>query len=194
MKRQFIIIHPSEIVRQGLYSILRRYYNYEIIQYDTYKTINKTFFNQETENIFFYDFNYVVNQEIPREIKSLTNTKFICIHCDQVSSSYQSCHETIKLNTNTEEIVTIIDDFFKDSNKAGKSYQDKTLSTRETEVLRYLSTGLSNKEIADRLNISTHTIISHRKNLIEKLGIKSVSGLTVYAILNKIIDIQEISS
>ncbi|HOW38978.1 MAG TPA: helix-turn-helix transcriptional regulator [Bacteroidales bacterium] len=61
------------------------------------------------------------------------------------------------------------------------------LSERETEVLRALSEGLSNKEIADRLNISIHTVISHRKSLTQKTGIKSQSGLTIFAISNNII-------
>ncbi|MFQ8806064.1 MAG: response regulator transcription factor [Alistipes indistinctus] len=47
---------------------------------------------------------------------------------------------------------------------------------------------MTNKEIADRYNISIHTVISHRKNIARKTGIKSVSGLTVYALLNNMID------
>ena len=56
-----------------------------------------------------------------------------------------------------------------------------TLSQRETEVLSLIARGLMNKEIADRLNISLTTVISHRKNIMEKLSIKSVAGLTLYA-------------
>ncbi|MEG1885443.1 MAG: LuxR C-terminal-related transcriptional regulator [Alistipes sp.] len=59
-----------------------------------------------------------------------------------------------------------------------------TLTTRETEVLRLLAEGCINKEIASRLHISTTTVISHRKNIIEKLGIRSVAGLTIYAMKN----------
>ncbi len=66
------------------------------------------------------------------------------------------------------------------------------LTPRETEVLRLIVSGLINKEIAHRLNVSLTTVISHRKNLIEKLGIKSVSGLTIYAVTNGIIRTEEI--
>lgn len=65
--------------------------------------------------------------------------------------------------------------------------QQEELSEREKDVLVQLAKGLSNKEIADKLNISVHTVISHRKNIIEKTGIKSLPGLTIYAILKKII-------
>ena len=66
------------------------------------------------------------------------------------------------------------------------------LSAREIEVLVLLSKGLINKEIADKLNISLTTVITHRKNITEKLGIKSVSGLTIYAVMNGYIEVDRI--
>ncbi|EJX11273.1 transcriptional regulator, LuxR family domain protein [gut metagenome] len=66
------------------------------------------------------------------------------------------------------------------------------LSPREVEVLILITRGLINKEIAERLHISLTTVISHRKNLTEKLGIKSVSGLTVYAVMNGYIEADKI--
>ncbi|MDR0895387.1 MAG: LuxR C-terminal-related transcriptional regulator [Prevotellaceae bacterium] len=57
------------------------------------------------------------------------------------------------------------------------------LTSREIEVLILVTSGLINKEIADKLNISLTTVISHRKNITEKLGIKSVAGLTIYAVV-----------
>jgi DNA-binding CsgD family transcriptional regulator len=68
--------------------------------------------------------------------------------------------------------------------------QTETLSERETEVLKLVVTGNANKEIAERLNISTNTVITHRKNITQKTGIKSVSGLTIYAVVNQIISIE----
>lgn len=69
---------------------------------------------------------------------------------------------------------------------------DQALTARETDVLRLLVAGLSNKQISERLFISTHTVMSHRKNITQKLNIKSVAGLTVYAILNKIVSMEEL--
>ena len=66
------------------------------------------------------------------------------------------------------------------------------LSAREIEVLVLITKGLINKEIADKLNISLTTVITHRKNIVEKLGIKSVSGLTIYAVMHGYIDADRI--
>lgn len=67
-----------------------------------------------------------------------------------------------------------------------------TLSAREIEVLVLVTKGYINKEIADKLNIGLTTVISHRKNITEKLGIKSVSGLAIYAVMNGYIDADSI--
>jgi DNA-binding CsgD family transcriptional regulator len=61
------------------------------------------------------------------------------------------------------------------------------------EVLKLVVAGMQNKEIADKLFISVHTVVSHRKNISQKTGIKSQAGLTIYAISNKVIDIVDFS-
>lgn len=66
------------------------------------------------------------------------------------------------------------------------------LSPREIEVLILITKGLINKEIADKLNISLTTVISHRKNITGKLGIKSVSGLAVYAVMHGYVEADSI--
>lgn len=65
------------------------------------------------------------------------------------------------------------------------------LSQREKDILVELTRGLSNKEIADKLYISSHTVVSHRKNITRKTGIKSLSGLTIYAITKNIISLDD---
>ena len=62
------------------------------------------------------------------------------------------------------------------------------LSVREKEILVCVAKGMLNKEIADYYNISIHTVITHRKNITRKTGIKTIAGLTVYALLNNLID------
>ena len=70
--------------------------------------------------------------------------------------------------------------------------ETEELSEREKDVLIQVVNGLSNKEIADVLCISTHTVISHRKNIVRKLNIHSTAGLTIYAIVNKLVDINSL--
>ncbi len=72
-----------------------------------------------------------------------------------------------------------------------KSESDN-LTRREIEVLTGLVNGMLNKEIAEALNISIHTVVRHRKNITAKTGIRSQSGLTIYAISKKIVEIEDI--
>jgi DNA-binding NarL/FixJ family response regulator len=92
--------------------------------------------------------------------------------------------------TDTEDII-----LSKLRNRQKKEQDASTgekLTDREKAVLKLLLKGMSNKEVADRLSISPHTVITHRKNIVEKTGIRSLSGLAIYAILNKITDMDEI--
>ncbi len=66
------------------------------------------------------------------------------------------------------------------------------LSTREIEVLSLIVKGMINKEIADALNISLPTVVTHRKNVMTKLNARSVSALTVYAVMHGYVDISDI--
>ncbi len=68
-----------------------------------------------------------------------------------------------------------------------------TLGDREKEILYHIAMGLTNKQIADKLYISTHTVATHRRNICAKLDIHTSSGLTLYAIIHNLIDISEIN-
>jgi len=66
--------------------------------------------------------------------------------------------------------------------------EGEELTAREKEILICVAKGMLNKEIADLYNLSIYTVITHRKNITRKTGIKTVAGLTVYALLNNLID------
>ena len=68
----------------------------------------------------------------------------------------------------------------------------ETLSDREKDVIVSLVQGMTNKEIANHLCISTNTVITHRRNIARKLQIHSPAGLTIYAIVNNLIDISSV--
>jgi DNA-binding NarL/FixJ family response regulator len=73
-----------------------------------------------------------------------------------------------------------------------KDMHQKVLSDREIDVLSLIVQGYINKEIADQLNIGMTTVITHRKNIMEKLGMKSVSALTIYAVMQGYVDVEKV--
>ena len=80
---------------------------------------------------------------------------------------------------------------------AERSVQEKrnkaeALSEREKDIVRCIAKGMSNKEIADKLFLSVHTVATHRRNISNKLQIHTAAGLTIYAISNKLVNIEEI--
>lgn len=81
---------------------------------------------------------------------------------------------------------------FAEAEEKDEDDQDQTLSIREKDILAEVARGYTNKEIADRLYISIHTVITHRRNIARKLKIHSVAGLTIYAVANNLITIKEI--
>ncbi len=71
--------------------------------------------------------------------------------------------------------------------------EPQTLSIREKEIVVCVVKGMTNREIANQLFLSTHTVITHRRNIARKLQIHSASGLTVYAIVNKLVELSDIN-
>ncbi len=106
---------------------------------------------------------------VTTDVNQSSDINQLCCSCDESSIINTLNHLFTKVASNSAE------------------HQNEQLSQRETDVLRLIVTGMINKEIADTLNISINTVLTHRKNITTKLGIKSVSGLTFYAMMNGII-------
>lgn len=68
----------------------------------------------------------------------------------------------------------------------------ESLSQREKEIVVCVVKGMTNKEIAEKLYLSIHTVITHRRNISRKLQIHSASGLTIYAIVNKLVELSDV--
>lgn len=73
-----------------------------------------------------------------------------------------------------------------------KDSEQETLSQREKEIITCVVKGMTNKAIADKLYLSIHTVITHRRNIARKLQIHSPAGLTIYAIVNKLVELSDI--
>ncbi len=107
----------------------------------------------------------------------------IIISAQNLSDSPNRIDPTDELSQSIETLNKLISSIQQPI--ANKSSQN--LSSREIEVLKLVAMGYINKEIADKLSISINTVLTHRKNITSKLGIRSVSGLSVYAIMNGLI-------
>ena len=100
--------------------------------------------------------------------------------------------EIIELNDNKQKVISKILNLLNNNDETASQNESVDLSNREVDVLVCVAKGMTNKDISDMLNISVHTVITHRKNIVKKTGIKSVSGLTVYALLNNLVEESEI--
>lgn len=144
------------------------------------------------------------DQHIAKKLQELVN---LIIKYYPAHSSYPFANELLTtvllgIYQTEEELQThcaIEDEILRPAMKLNSKMQNakckmeggaqEELSEREKEVVTLVVQGLINKEIADKLHLSLHTVIAHRKNIARKLNIHSTAGLTIYAIVNKLIEV-----
>lgn len=102
-----------------------------------------------------------------------------------VTSTY---YNYVTVFDSAEKIVQLIENYKPQENKSSEEESPDLLSSREKEILIHLAKGKSNKEVADTLCLSVYTIMTHRRNICQKLKIHSLSGLTIYAIAKGLIE------
>ena len=125
--------------------------------------------------------------------------KTIVLTTSSNPNSQLSDFKSLCINTSEEQLVKALLQLEQYGHAGGKNLpampkalKTKLLSDREIEFLSLIAQGFINKEIANQLNIGLTTVISHRKNIVEKLGMKSVSALTIYAVMHGYVDINKI--
>ncbi|MCG8412472.1 MAG: response regulator transcription factor [Bacteroidales bacterium] len=137
----------------------------------------------------------IFNSNLEQELYKVKNLASDCPLLLFKNNQTKICHSMacISYDENQREILRKLEDFFF-SNDVNKKTESSILSERELDILKEVALGLSNKEIAEKLFISINTVITHRKNITEKLGIKTIAGLTIYAILNGIINPKQVNN
>ncbi len=188
-----VILESSEIIYQGILNILTRTGQPLIIQ--KAEDINELQQINLRKQIEIIIINPVLIQNQIKLFngikKELINTKWIGFIYSFVDPELVSIFDgIININDSPKTIINTIQKQTQQSRHKDHDKEEINLSDRETEVLKLLVAGNANKDIADNLNISTSTVITHRKNISQKTGIKSVSGLTIYAVTKHIITIE----
>lgn len=186
-----IIVETSHIIYEGIFSILTKTdqpFNIHLTDnIVALQQINK----QIKADIIFINSILIQNQLKDFHVlkKELDNTLWVCTVYSFFDQQIVSLFDgIISINDSPDKIIALIQNLLVTSQQPdGQTPHQETLSDREIDVLKLLVEGNANKEIADKLNISTHTVISHRKNISQKTSIKSVAGLTIYAVVNNII-------
>lgn len=180
------IIEPSHIVFEGISNVLMKFKkDFYLYRFNDLEEL-KLSTSKESFNVAIINPSAIQNRlnDFVKLKNAHSNTLWIALVYSFFDDDLlQKFDDTLSVNASLNQIYHKLGQI----NNSTEKSQQEDLSDREIEVLIQLVKGLSNKEIADKLNISVHTVISHRKNITDKTGIKSLSGLTIYAITKKIV-------
>jgi two-component system, NarL family, response regulator NreC len=198
-RASFVVVEPNYLIRKGLVGIINEMPNAAVIR-EVESTSNiLEFASHQTANIVVANhmaFNNIDVNELNKFSSKRKKTLIVLLAQSEadVLQKLKSISEKIILYADSKSAINaklkaVISKVVEQN--SDEKTQASELSERETEILKDVALGLSNKEIADKNYISAHTVITHRKNITRKLGIKTVSGLTIYAIINRIIGIDE---
>ena len=194
MRNRVILCEASEVIAIGLTEIIDSMAQFDVVAHlDNPENLS--------EKIMASDANLLIinpvllgfqNKDfLSRLVKEHPQVALVALVTSCIDHSMLAPYNgVIEINDARTKIISKMNDLVQGDTSKGTD--DVELSKRETDVLIAVAKGMMNKEIADQMNISIHTVISHRKNITRKTGIKSVSGLTVYALLKNLITEDEL--
>ncbi|MDD7468760.1 MAG: LuxR C-terminal-related transcriptional regulator [Porphyromonas sp.] len=128
--------------------------------------------------------------ETVRTIADLPKARFI-LYCETITDELlaERCEGHLSAEESDKEVIDLITSLLTADEREEVPGE---LTLRERDIIIGVVKGMTNKEIADELFISPNTVTTHRRNIVKKLDIHSASGLTVYAIMNKLVSLQDI--
>ena len=128
--------------------------------------------------------------ETVRTIADLPKARFV-LYCETVTDELlaERCEGHLSAEESDNEVIDLITSLLTTDEREEVPGE---LTPRERDIIIGVVKGMTNKEIADELFISPNTVTTHRRNIVKKLDIHSASGLTVYAIMNKLVSLQDI--
>lgn len=190
--KKVLLIIPSKIIARGIEAVLGELGEFRVegILSDLSHSSETRLRNMDADVIIIDPvvFDYVSRMDGRRRIAEHTDAAVVALRTIPMDDEQLKQYDGfISMYDQPVAVVKKLRDSF--SSKAEVADLDEyDLSGREKEILVCVAKGMLNKEIADHFNISIHTVITHRKNITRKTGIKTVAGLTVYALLNNLID------
>lgn len=187
------IIDPNTLAAMGLRQLLLGVM--PMLTIDTFGSMAELGANHPEQYMHYFVAMNLALENRPFFLKNRRKTIVLTLSLD--GSTQLSEFHCICINVPEKQLVRTILTMLQAGHHGGAapvlgSRQQQILSDREAEVMVLIVQGLINKEIADRLCISLSTVVTHRKNIMEKLGIRSVSALTIYAVMNGYVDINKI--
>ena len=190
-KYNIVLIEPSEIVATGIAAIINSNPLFGVVQ----TLSSPAYYNSGSSNVDAVIINpTVVDYNDRLDIRSsigLGTTAIVALaHSNHEESVLRQYDECIGIYDNAQRIFQKLKNAIEENARNPKNDLNE-LSSRERDILTAVAKGKTNKEIADEFNISIYTVISHRRNISQKLGINSIPGLTVYAIMNKLVDMSD---
>jgi DNA-binding CsgD family transcriptional regulator len=190
MKNHKILIYTGKyLLDKGIAATIKDILNkFELHFASSLENLKNQIHNNRFDFIFIdiYSYEKLINPIFSNYIE---HSKIIIIQTNIDSTKHKISQEIININNSKSEIYNILNNIFIQEEENEKN--NEILSEREKDIVRLIALGLTNKEIAEKLFLSIHTVTTHRKNISNKLGIKSISGLTIYAIINGIISIDK---
>ena len=187
-----VVVESSDILFEGLSSILySSSEEFMVTRMISFEEVECMLTNKSVDILFI---NPMIIFNHDREIKKLRklypSLLITCVNMNILDSGTLLLYDfTMNIYDSSTDILSILKRQLKQKLSEEDDNDNEALSDRETEVLLQIIRGITNKEIADILCISVHTVISHRKNIMLKTGIRSQAGLALYAVSKSLISL-----
>ena len=179
---KIVIAETSVIIRSGLTAVLKRIPNLNAhpIEVSSPESL-QNYIHMHPADIIIINPTFGGWFDLPafKAEHGKSGIKYIAMVCSVIDNNVDVIASKINHLLHTEE-------------EEEKDSEQETLSQREKEIITCVVKGMTNKAIADKLYLSIHTVITHRRNIARKLQIHSPAGLTIYAIVNKLVELSDI--
>lgn len=193
------IAEPSVIIRIGLETLLKKLSGFRVhmIEIPSAESLFESLRMQKPDVLIINPSmpGYFTMQHLKEETGCSKMKSIALVYAVTDSGLLHHFDEQINIYDSADELNHKLERLCKEEAEAVEGAEEddsQTLSVREKEIVVCVVKGMTNREIAESLFLSAHTVITHRRNIARKLQIHSASGLTIYAIVNKLVELSDI--